>query len=146
MEVGFAGQGHAVPRPATVARLDEPEMRREVLTQVGMTGADQAVRAGDREAHEVLIRLAHALDFRLTLGGREEAAMSCDEEGSVFRVRAEAVDVTGLLHRARGIDLLIGDRCVAATTGGQHERRDGDRYDVKRALTQHACQNPYYAS
>ena len=106
VEVGFAQQGDAVPGPAAVARLDEPEMRREVLSQSRMAGADHAVVVCDREAHEVLSRLARALGRRLTLGGREETVVGRDEEGSVFAIQTEAVDVAGLLHGGGGTRLL----------------------------------------
>ena len=88
-----------------------------------MPGADEAVRADDGEAHDVLGAVADAAHLLLAFGGLEEPGVRGDVERAACRVGAEAVDVMDALGLPRGLlvgRLLFGrlDRRIIAAAGG----------------------------
>jgi hypothetical protein len=58
-----------------------------------VAGAEEAVRADDREAHRVLVAAADPLRFPLVRLDPVEARVSGDEESIVGRIDAQAMDV-----------------------------------------------------
>src|SRR5664280_3785897 len=61
VEVDFAEQRQRMPSLPAVGGLHQSEQCWQVLPQVGMSAAEKTVRAGDREAHGVLVTVVESL-------------------------------------------------------------------------------------
>jgi len=72
---------HRPPCLAGVGRLDQPEQRRQLLlARVGVTRAEEAVRADDREALRVLVAIRDPDRLPRVLADPEESGVGRDEE------------------------------------------------------------------
>jgi hypothetical protein len=128
-------RGDGVPAFPAVVRALQPNLRRQVFAGVRMSGGEEAVVAGDGEAHQVVVQGADARGLRLAFRCPPQPAVCGDVEVAVAGVDAEAVHV---LRAGVGDEAVVaGGRGVVVTAAAARDSDGDDDEDEQKESGHH---------
>ncbi len=125
MEVRLAEQRDRIPAAPAVGRPDQPQMRGQLVSQIGMSRSKEDLRRDEREAHRVLVAVADPACLLSIWKQLEHAGVGGDVEDGPLGVEAEPVHMLGpgilRLERCPG-ELLRGGLLIGAATTRSDEK------------------------